>query len=593
MNPFALCLKAVVTRQISHALWVTFCVLALAIGAGTPRLAHSAPLFGNWVGQAQMGEKLKVNMTIFGLNKDAQSQLKAGCMEAWAESDGTESNSIQTRVDLNLDYGKTLDRGGLLTLSSKSPINDPVLRVHITSNCPLVTFAQSWDLQLDFIPKNPTKETFNPHSQVARVSESDAGGPLAFTLNKSATLTASYKKPVIQSEPVERASKQESTQKPVASNKSYAGNHDNLNASKPRDPNLVKLPQTNEELVLLPSTTQTAKPAQLENIAMRQATPAPTAMQVNPASEAWARDPALTGDNTNLMPFILFGFVSLVMIAFGVWWGQRQGSPESESSIGGHRFGLDRIFSRKEKKPVQSLKTEHPSEDVCKPEFRSTGAIQDSDPGYVREHPGSGQLGTLTEDISNAQGQVDAFNKQLFESFLGGDQTLDDANDSYAASSHRASKSAQVETKSFVSRVSESQNLSLGPWKLPEAYQALLPVRSSADLAADEVNQCRLKCEMGLIELAFLNAQQGELVFDIQVAELLDVLGPLQGEDNAQAPSDLIKDFVRSRVCELGSKPQIEKFTEALKAMSGSEHCKKLSMANGLWLEFVQNLEVN
>jgi hypothetical protein len=118
MNPFALFFKVGTERRFSQALRITSCSMMIIATLAFPEISRSEPLFGSWVGQAQVGEKLKVNVTVFGLNNDSQSQLKATCMEAWAESEGSESNSLQTRMPLNLDYEKTLDRGGLVTLSS-------------------------------------------------------------------------------------------------------------------------------------------------------------------------------------------------------------------------------------------------------------------------------------------------------------------------------------------------------------------------------------------------------------------------------------------------------------------------------------------
>ncbi|MDH4395736.1 MAG: hypothetical protein QE278_08675 [Limnobacter sp.] len=598
------------------------CSLAILTSVTFPAMAQSAPLFGAWVGQAQVGEKLKVNMTVFGLNKDTQSQLKATCMEAWAESEGNELNSLQTRIPLNLDYGKTLDRGGLLTLSSNVSMRDPVVRVHLASNCPLVTFVQTWDLQLDFAPAGQVKvntSAGNANGQQVRELPDHAGDPTPFNLSGSPTLTASYRKPILKAEPVAQiaasvpamAKSKTDKAKPVeGSAVQNKGVQDKL-MSEPmptNDPNLATLPQTKKDVALLEapqqvSQQQAQQAAQLENMAMSKLSDQDSA----PASASlsgWAKDPALTGEEMNLMPFILFGGVSLMMIAFGMWWGQRQSvSSDIKASSASSVFGK---FFRKVKPPIKNQpdmvspspqSTQMDEEDIAEEMDADSPDAERAEPEALSTAASAVAVATVADKPTAKN--PDLFSKQLFESFLGGTQSLDSTSDSHSNRAMKSTKSGQNEVKSLVSMVSmvsASQNVSPRPWKLPESFMPLLPASLMTDLSSDQFTEDRLKCEMGLIELAYLNAQQGEVLYDIQIAELLEAISTQRAQEPSDQaiypPSDLIKDFVRSRVCELDSKQSIEKFTESLHAMNASKHCEKFSMADGLWLEFISDLDI-
>lgn len=591
MNSFAPYLIATFTRVFPQHLHRMCGLIVMAACLLLPNAAHCLPLFGAWVGQAQVGERLKVNMTLFGLNKDAQSQLKSSCMEAWAESDGSESNSIQTRVPLNLDYGKTLDRGGLVTLSSDIRINDPVIKVHLASNCPLVTFVQTWDLQLDFGPKAQARPRTNSELSAAKGNALELAASSEFNLAQSASLAASYKKPAIKSEPMAAIKAKEVPFQPYGVEKVLDKPVKRKN--EPTNPNLVRLPHTNEELALVQPPVQNTQAAQLENMAMNRSEQSPTLLQADQPRQGWASDPALTGDETNLMPFVIFGGVSLIMIAFGVWWGQRQNVHVTEDAPPGQGLSLKKLLANLRKQSTsQAGVSSSPST-----QENPSQALQNQFSSNKVELEVEHQVQQTGVNDSDSDVNVAAFNKQLFESFLGNAPVLDEANEGDFDQTQRNQKSLPAESKSLVSMVSAFQNVSLGAWKLPEPYQSFLPASASKGLAADQVSNLILKCEMGFIELAFLNAQRGTAVDSSQLAEMLEVLDPDKIhrtiEFPNQPPSDLIKDLVRSKLCELSNKQEVQKFIESMHSMHDSECCEKLCLAHSAWSEFMKDLEVN
>lgn len=256
----------------------------------------------------------------------------------------------------------------------------------------------------------------------------------------------------------------------------------------------------------------------------------------------------------------------MLIIAFGMWWGQRHSRSADVIASNGnsHKLGFERLFP---KTKLTKLEPKVPSG-------------ESSSPNKAKE----------------VEVNVAAFSKQLFDSFLGGSQSPDDSNENYSSRSTKSPKVNSQEAKSLVTKVASSQNLSPKPWKVPEPFLSLLPASSVRDWSAFQATEASLRCEMALIELAYLTAQQGEMVYDIQIAEVLDVMESQKAYENSnqtiQAPSDLIKDFVRSRVCELDSKQCIDKFIESLQTMNSSEYCKKFSMADGLWLEFISDLDI-
>jgi hypothetical protein len=456
----------------------------------------------------------------------------------------------------------------------------------LASNCPLVTFVQTWDLQLDFPAAGMTLENAfsNANAQYPRTGGIPVHtvAPSEFSPADSPTLEASFKTPVF---------KNESQRHPQAAYALPA-----LDSSKPekskminpttdqiahKNPKLENLTQTNEELALIQLPQLSRPPPQLENSEMsRQAS-------ASQSLGGGANGPKLTGDEINLIPFVLFGGISLLMIAFGIWWGQRQRMIAADDGISSNNQSM---FAKLLAKLGKETKAQNS-------EGRSALQFGQLEPErFIDEIELSSNSVSAGKD---GQKDIDVSNKQLFASFFGGGQSFDDSSENYSSQPLKNSKNIQLEAKQSVSTVSmvlSSQGLNMGAWHLPESFHSLLPARSAMEWGADQSHISRLKCEIGLIELAFLNAQQEEAVCDIQIAELLETsdgeIALERTEQKANVPSDLIKDFVRSRVCELGSKRAIEQFTQSLQAMYSSRYCEKLSMANGVWLEFISDLDI-
>lgn len=609
MNPFRLYFKAALGQTLPESFGAVVCIIAVALGLSLPTFAFGSPLFGSWLGQAQVGERLRVNMTVFGMDAEGQSQLKNTCMEAWAETGRDDSNSTQTRMPLNLDYGRTLDRGGLITLTSTKAIWDPVVRVHLTSNCPLIAFVQVWDLQLDFQVNSDFDSQERSPIASPEVGQSTAVQSAAFNLSKSSTLAASFKKPKASGETMVRADPralEEVRQMPKGSVQQTRTSGTAAKELKPslqnqtKDSVQLRPDYPDQQLALAPSRMNVDPPTrvgELESVVLSQPVASNVATQSKAASEQWAVDPALTQPGINLLPFVLFAAVSLAMIAFGVWWGQKHSVFQAEKPMKTSGSGMAKLFKTWRDTSKKSLHTQENTS--TRQEIPSDADPGGTDHKWVEKH---GNF-ALDDDeaslpaVEQKSNGVEAFNKQLFESFLGSNSGMNDALNPSTLGPNKIIKTSQDESKSLVSKVYLSQKRSMEPWSLAQEYMSLIPARADSEKLEDEVIHTRIQCEMGLIELAFLTVHQGTLLHDIQIEEMLEMLDPgLLHQSPGQGvriPSDLIKDFVRAKWCEFSSIQEVELFTESLRTMHESNSCQKLCMAHPSWLEFVNNLEVS
>lgn len=609
MNPFRLYFKAALKQRLPKSFGSVVCMIAAALSLFLPTFAFGSPLFGSWLGQAQVGERLRVNMTVFGLDAEGQSQLKITCMEAWAETGRDDSNSTQSRIPLNLEYGRTIDRGGLITLTSKKAIQDPVVRVHLTSNCPLITFARVWDLQLDFQAASDIDPQERSPLASSEVGESTAVQSAAFNLSKSSTLAASFKKPRVSGEVMVRTAPRaleevrqmpESYVQQARTSGSAAKELKSSLQNQTKDSVALRPDYPDQQLALALSRMGSEPPTrvgQLESVVLSHQVAGNVATPNKAVSEPWTVDPNSTKPGMNLLPFVLFAAVSLTMIAFGVWWGQKHSVLQADKPMKTSGSGMAKLFKSwrdTSKKPMHTQQNTS-----TRLEISSDVDPSGTDHKWV-EKQGNFALDDYEESqpaVEQKSNGVEAFNKQLFESFLGSNSGMNEALNSSSQGSNKIIKTSQDESKSLVSRVYSSQKRSMEPWSLAQEYMSLIPARADSEKLEDEVIHTRIQCEMGLIELAFLTVHQGTLLHGIQIEEMLEMLDPrLLHQSPSQGvrdPSDLIKDFVRAKWCEFSSNQEVELFTESLRTMHESDCCQKLCMAHTSWLEFVNNLEVS
>lgn len=601
MNPIKQHFKAALGQKTSESLWAAVWMTVIAMSMSVPAVAWGAPLFGAWVGQAQIGEKLRVNLTVSGLDAEGQTQLKTTCMEAWAEAERYDSSSIQTRVPLNLEYGRTVDRGGLITISSRKAMRDPVVRVHLVSNCPLITFAQVWDLQLDFQTSSDSDLTQGSDLAIAQGGQIASVSSAAFNLSNSSALAASFKKPALITESVTKWAQR--APKAVHQVPNESAQH-TRKIEKPALEPIEAIPSLSSPDLALAQTRTHIEPAtrvgQVENVVLNQPSSSERPIPIKPTTESWALDPSLSSGGTNLLPFVLFAGVSLLMIAFGVWWGQKHSVLEAYSTANTHgvslgkRFGIWRKWRNSLLRP-RSLEVNASAAS----EFTSDSQSGGTDHMWV-ETQGTSALNEMEAAmpaVEQKSNHPEIFNKQLFESFLGTNPGMNESLNTSLPSPNQVIKAPQDESKSLMFKVYASQSRSIAPWRLAEQYLGLIPSRVDSENLEDEVVHTRIKCEMGLIELAYLNAHQSVVLYDIQIEEMLKMLDPsLHHQSAAQgnrAPSDLIKDFVRAKWCEFSSIQEVDLFTESLRMMHESSYCQKLCMAHPSWLELMNNLEVS
>ncbi|HEX4918792.1 MAG TPA: hypothetical protein VFV43_12900 [Limnobacter sp.] len=135
------------------------------------------------------------------------------------------------------------------------------------------------------------------------------------------------------------------------------------------------------------------------------------------------------------------------------------------------------------------------------------------------------------------------------------------------------------------------QRSSMAAWKLPESYSALVASRNSMIEAFNEQSLLLLQCQLGLVELAYQEASNGQTLRGAKSGELLE---EVLGEDFAthlqsEWPTlpDIVRTYVRAKFCEISGAGRRKLFKENLVSLVDDPPAGKPCFDRSLWLELL------
>lgn len=499
----------------------------------------------NLVGVQEIGKPIDLKSTISGIPDGALSQLRSTCLKARLRSIETSGSSAWSDGggDLVVDFQPTIRQGGLIEFKSARKINDALVELELVSECPLVAFSNTWTLIM-------------AESQPVPVSSSNRRAlpdvePGSFDVRNSALLQASRQAP-----------------KRVV----YA------KASSPKD-------------VLASQAEPVVEKAVVNNPPETPPQPAVVEQPVKLAS----LDPE----------FLNNGLIESRSEPQGFPVGLGLGGSD-ESSIGGQSdsFGLNSMalwifgislsllvlllagFARYKWAGRGNFRVEIPRRaPVIEPqkasitEFRETTGF-DSDEEVV-DSPSSTFSSVATSYASD----------RVLESLMGSDET---AFADMLSSSPVPMQSDLLENgnKSSLKITLELINRAdIRGWKLPASYQSLVEQRNKSLELHRTPDALLLRCHIGLVELTFQDAKQGNPIQSETAQELLQlVLGESIYDVDANTTlcvPDVVKSHVRAKMCEIDGADKRQLLRENLIALNSQVLGPGLCFNTNEWREFL------
>lgn len=138
-------------------------------------------------GIQEIGQTLHLKSTVSNLPEGVETQLRSTCLKARTSPfEGIRGNhETQSSREVLVSFEPTIRRGGLLEFKSVAPVNDAVVEMELVSECPLLVFRTTWTLIL--------RQGADDHNALPDLNE--VGSVSAFDPRMSALLASSRKPP--------------------------------------------------------------------------------------------------------------------------------------------------------------------------------------------------------------------------------------------------------------------------------------------------------------------------------------------------------------------------------------------------------------
>jgi hypothetical protein len=486
------------------------------------------------VGVQQIGRHLDLKSTLSNVPEGVESQLRSTCLRATMHS--LESSSVSHGSALSnevlVNFDPTIRQGGLLEFKSVVPVHDTLIEMKLVSECPLIVFSTKWT----FIMKQAevqAKDSFQSKSTKSS---------LVFDPEGSELLASSRKPPTPQLDEHPAWFKQEKEGNATSSKEEPE--HTNTELSEQG----TGAGSSGDALKVASLDTNLFGAGLIES--RRDAANAWSGLGLDeyPVETSPA---AMTPDL--MLPVSLAGLFSLIL----AWFAYRR-------------------YSIKKK-------------------VTASNQIEPNDAGFVHSDAGRHDIGSISREHAMAfaaEPAASALGSHLvLESLIGNDeQDFDEemnalgnpVNSDLMDSSNRSSLKISLE---LINRAD------IPGWKLPASYSGLVEARNRSLELHRTLDALLLRSQIGLIELAFQDAKQGQLTAEQTTLELLEqVMGDQLHEIDSKPTlcvPDVVKSHVRAKMCEVVGAEKRQLLRENLLNLNRQVVSPAVCFSSNAWREFL------
>ncbi|MCE2746375.1 MAG: hypothetical protein LW710_10785 [Burkholderiales bacterium] len=487
------------------------------------------------VGIQQIGQPLNLKSTLSNMPEGAESQLRSTClkarMHALETTPGTYESVASREVLVNFD--PTIRRGGLLEFKSVMPVQDAVVEMELISECPLIVFSTKWTLIMK-------EGSFEPSRAVSSNYVKSAS---SFDPRRSSLLEVSRRPPPPKADTqatwVDVAERKET--KPLLEEKEVA------TAAMTTAENKVEVASESVEVASLDANL-------LGGAGLIESRKETVDANGGLGLDAQIGQAPTANSLFDMLMPILLGIAALLMITLLAYWqySKRRAQIHVSTNIKGP---ANRQAVRSEPKDLAAISREHVSAFSGETESASASSHR------------------VLESLIGVE-------EQHFDAKLN--SPLQDFNSGVTEYGNRSSLKISLE---LILRAD------IPSWKLPPSYLGLVEARNKS-IELHKTNEALiLRSHIGLVELAFQDAKQGQVTSNESALELLDkVLGERWYEldlQNMLSVPDLVKSHVRAKLCEVAGFDSRQLLRENLLNLNKQVTSSALCFQSNEWREFL------
>lgn len=514
-------------HRLVKALGLLLCSLFASAGHGLE--------IGSPAGLQQIGKKLDLQSNVTGIPAGTESQLRSTCLKARARPTGRQGADAfegQGNEEVHVDFVATIRQGGVIQFRSTTAVMDALVELELTSDCPLLAFKSSWMLIMD-----PARAELTGVQTNASESDKMPG----FDIRNSSLLKASRVAPK-RTSLIVAASKQPDIQP--------------QNVAPEVDPGLFAH-SSEKDLQVQEVKDQPVELAAVDPGFSDQGLIESRPSQTSPVSVLPSDHDTLWMGFDLASPAIWVFLVSVAMLLMVAV-----------------AFGKSQLKQHQASK-TQSGKVE-PSAMSAQVLFKDYSERPDVENARFPEE--SEQPAPYTQD-------------RVLESLMGSEnQRSDEAFDGLKPLSNM--ETTEVQSRTSLSVCLELVNKAdIRVWNLPESYQGLVATRNKSLDLHRTADALLLRCQVGLVELAFQEARKNKRLPDEVAKELLKLVIGNHGFDLDATPAlcvpDVVKSHVRAKMCEISGAEKRTLLQENLVNLNTQVSNPGLCFSSNAWREFL------
>lgn len=501
--------------------------VCLALG---PLQALADIQVSNPIGIHTIGKPIEVVTTISGIPKGAESQLRSTCLRGRVVSmeHGSKAGLANNVV---VNFQPTIAQGGMIKFRTVEPINLALVRLELSSECPLVVFDIGWPLIMN--------QREQVEGQGAKSLEHSKQVEL-FDPASSALLQASRKAP-----------KRTPLIQPVAVNVSQENSAvselEILRKSETRPDEAIDAVPVEDEVLDVASLDQS-----LIDHGLIESEPLSSDMNVHSAfGSRLGEEPGASISSVGILAVSTTGLLVLVAC-----WLRNRFKRRAGRAVPVRERGLE-------------------------PEYKGSLATEFSNYG-ASENNSTGQ-----PDSQHSRFGSD----RVLESLMGGEESLYSNELESAETELLYADPASGRNHSLKTCVEMINRADVRSWELPAAYQSLVSERNKSLEMHRTPEALVLRCNIGLVELAFQEAKQGHSVQVETSNELLQLLlgkhvYELENNTTMGVP-DVLKSYVKAKLCEIEGAEKRQLLRENLLSLNEQVEHQALCFHTNAWREFL------
>lgn len=487
------------------------------------------------VGIQQIGQILNLKSTLSNMPEGAESQLRSTCLKARIYALGNTPGSYESILsrEVLVNFDPTIRRGGLLEFKSVAPVEDAVVEMELVSECPLIVFSTKWTLLL----KQGGGE------QGSAINVSTAGKESAFDPEGSSLLANSRKAPAPQldSKPVWMTQDERHEIKPQQA----------LNETPAvvlKTPENDEAAGTNEVVKVASLNTDLFGAGLIES--RRETSDVTGGLGLNEYTGE-------TAANRNLQEWLLpvsLGAAVLLIITLLLY--RRHSAKKANIQFGVNEYGHDdRRANNSQPLDVATISREH------------------------------------VMAFSGEPASVSVGSHRVLESLIGNDEQDFDADLNSSVHNMNTGLIDPVYRSSLKISLELINRADIPSWKLPASYLGLVESRNKSLELHRTIDALLLRSQIGLIELAFQDAKQGQLTPAQSSLELLEQVLGNELHDMEFRPTlcvpDVVKSHVRAKMCEIAGADKRQLLRENLVNLNSQVLSPALCFNSNAWREFL------